>query len=128
MTQRQATASFNDPLLCDSLVKKGRKNTVCKLLEVIKDAIVFRMAKGVPPIGSQISLGFLWLPMRVSGTAKITLVPEPKDLHFPLEPFGETSAPVHQGQPRLLLCACTCVKVFVCVFALSLYCRETVKG
>lgn len=46
MIQRQAAASVTDPLLCDSLVKKKRqterkRNTECKLLEVIKGGIVF---------------------------------------------------------------------------------------
>lgn len=38
------------------------------------------------------------------GTAKMTLS---KDFHFPPLPFCKTSAPVHPGQPRLLL---SCVR------------------
>lgn len=61
------------------------------------------------------------------GTAKISLVPEPKDLRFPPGPFCKTSAPVHPGQPRLLLCVC----VWKCV-CVGLHCLltagETVEG
>lgn len=63
------------------------------------------------------------------GTAKITLVPESKDLRFPPGPYCKTSAPVHPGQPRLLLCVCVCVEVCMCV---GLHCLltagETVEG
>lgn len=115
--------------------KKKRKNSVCKLLKVIKEGIVLELLE----VCHQSSHGFLSdspgfryealaLQRVATGTAKITPVPESKDLHFPPGLFCETSAPVHPGQPRLLLCACTCVEVYVCVFALSLYCRETVEG
>lgn len=115
--------------------KERKRNTVCKLLEVIKDGIVLERQKvchqsayWIFSVFSGFRYEALALQRVAAGTAKITLVPESKDLHFPPGLFCETSAPVHPGQPRLLLCACTCVEVYVCVFALSLYCRETVEG
>lgn len=63
------------------------------------------------------TVGMIIQPVRF-GTAKITLVPELKDLHFPPGPFCKTSAPVHPGQPRLLLCVCVSGSVCVCTVSL----------
>lgn len=139
--QRQAAASVTDPLLCDSLVKKKKTDTKKKKYWMqtawsVKRGHCFwelrevchQSAHGFLSVFFGFRCEALALQRVAAGTAKITLVPESKDLHFPPGPFCETSAPVHPGQPRLLLCACTCVEVYVCVFALSLYCRETVEG